>query len=392
MSLFPPDIDFLRSARARASLKEYATADLSAANTLPLLSEMRTRHSASEASAILTTLRLRAKAARKFPRFAGEMLFTAAGLQQASQPLARDYRAGMIASADVLDLCCGIGADSLAFAAAGRQVLGLDIDPARIAIAQHNAGVMGLEAEFRVADIRKFLPGGYDCAFYDPARRDQQGRRIHHVERYQPPLSLIRAAEAREILVKLSPGVDLRHLDGYGGHVEFISVGSQLCEALLWLHQPSSPPSATLLSAGGTLNMRHCGIDEAPVSPPLAWLIEPNPALLRAGLVRQLAHELRAALLDPSIAYLTAASHQPTPWARAWRILDWMPFQLKRLRRYLVERGISRITVKKRGFAMSPEDLINRLRLKKGVEARALVMTRHLGKPIAIICEDAPFG
>jgi hypothetical protein len=64
-----------------------------------------------------------------------------------------------------------------------------------------------------------------------------------------------------------------------------------------------------------------------------------------------------------------------------------MPFQLKRLRRYLMESGVGRLTVKKRGFAMSPEALITRLRLRDGAEARVLVMTRHKGKPIAIICE-----
>lgn len=392
MALCPDDIAFLQSARAQADLKDLAAADLSEANTLPLLKELRARFSAREASAILTTARLRMKATQKFPHYADEMLFTGAGLQQASQPFARAYRASLIESADVLDLCCGIGADSLAFASAGRQVRGLDIDPTRIAIARHNAAVTGLPAEFQVADVRQSLPSGFDCLYFDPARRDQQGRRIHHVERYQPPLSLIRQVKAREILVKLSPGIDLRQLHDYGGRVEFLSIKGKLTEALLWLHQPSLPPSATLLTENGRYHMRHRGIDAARFSPPLAWLIEPDSAILRAGLVRQLAHDLGAAMLDPSIAYLTADCHQPTPWARAWRIIDWMPFQLKRLRRYLVERGISRVTVKKRGFAMSPQELISRLRLKSGAENRALVMTRHLGKPIAIICEEAPFG
>lgn len=392
MALGLDEIRFLRSERASEALRDYADADLSASLRLPLLTTLRKTFSVCEAAAIMTTLQLRQSASGKFPHYASRMLFTAAALQQASQPLARRYRAGLIESATVLDLCCGIGADSLAFAAADRQVLGLDIDPARIAMARHNAEVMGSTAEFRVADVRQGIPGGFDCLFYDPARRDRAGRRIHHVERYQPPLSLVRGVKAREIIVKLSPGVDLRQLADYGGHLEFISIGGQLREALLWLHQPFSPPSATLLSDGGSLRMRNRGIDEAPVTAPRAWLLEPDAAVLRASLVRQLAHELDASLLDTSIAYLTADRLPETAWARAWRIIDWMPFQLKRLRRYLVERGVGQITVKKRGFAMSPQDLISRLRLKRGHETRVLVMTRHKGKPIAIICADQPFG
>ena len=88
------------------------------------------------------------------------MLFTDDGLQQASHPSIRQYRAGLIESEAVLDLCCGIGADTLAFAAAGHDAIGVDIDPVRIAIARHNASVMGLAARFEVADIRESIPRG----------------------------------------------------------------------------------------------------------------------------------------------------------------------------------------------------------------------------------------
>lgn len=392
MALSLGDIEFLRTERAARILTDHAEADLSVANSLPLLTELRKSLAPAEAAAVLTTLRLRKKAKAKFPRFATDMLFTEAGLQQASHPLARRYRASMIRSDQVLDLCCGIGADSLAFAAAGRQVLGIDFDPVRIAIARHNTAVTGLNATFKVADIRQHLPRGFGCIFFDPGRRDQQGRRIHHVERYEPPLALAKGFGAREVIVKLSPGVDRRQLASYGGQVEFVSVRGQLTEALLWLHRVDAPPKATLLTKRGNWHMMRSDFAPVALTAPKAWLFEPDPAVLRAGLVRQLARELAATMLDETIAYLTADRELRTPWGRSWRILDWMPFQLKRLRRYLVERGVGRVTVKKRGFPMTPEELIAKLRLKDGDKSRVLVMTRREGKPIAIICEDAPFG
>ena len=143
MALTLEDIAFLRSDRARHILAACSECDISAANTLPLLSRLRESLKPGEASAILQTLRLRAKAKSKFPRHSQAMLFTDEALQQASHPATRRYRAREIASGDILDLCCGIGSDALAFAAAGRLALGLDIDPLRIAIARHNAEVMG---------------------------------------------------------------------------------------------------------------------------------------------------------------------------------------------------------------------------------------------------------
>ncbi len=387
MALSLEDIAFLRSERGAQCLAAYADSDLSESNALPLLTGLRQTLSMTEAAAVLTTLKLRRKALAKFPQFAHDMLFTQAGLQQASHPLARSYRAGLIEPRAVLDVCCGIGGDSLALAAAGKRVLGLDLDPVRVAIARHNAAAMGLGAEFRVADAARPLPSGYSCIFFDPGRRDRQGRRLHHVERYQPPLSLLRLWKAEEIIIKLSPAVDLRQLEAYGGQVEFISTKGQLTEALLWQQRPSALPRATLLLDNGAHHLSrdtHAAVD---IAAPAAWLFEPDPAILRAGLARTLARQLNANLIDESIAYLTMEERAETPWGRYWKILDWMPFQLKRLRRYLVERGVGHITVKKRGFAMSPEALITRLRLRDGAEARVLAMTRHQGKPIAIVCE-----
>lgn len=386
MSLTLADIKFLRSDRARDFLAKYKEYDLSGTNELTLLSRLRQSLTPRQASAIMQTLKQRAKAETKFPGQAQKMLFTDASLQQTSQPAISRYRARRLASHKVLDLCCGIGADTLALAVAGHYALGLDIDPVRIAIARHNAEALGIAAQFEVADIRQSLPAGFDGIFFDPGRRDQRGKRIHDVERYLPPLSLAREWNAKEILVKLSPAVDLRQLDSYSGLVEFISLAGRLTESLLWLNRPSAPPIATQVTHSGVLHFHHEFETQSEIAPPREWLFEPDPSIIRAGLVQNLAVELDGALLDDTIAYLTMDRKVVTPWGRYWKVMDWMPFQLKRLRRYLAERGVGKVTVKKRGFPMSPEELIDKLRLTKGEEERVLVMTRHHAKPITIIC------
>jgi hypothetical protein len=121
------------------------------------------------------------------------------------------------------------------------------------------------------------------------------------------------------------------------------------------------------------------------ISQPLGWLYEPDPAVIRAGLVRALGMELDAAQLDPDIAFLTADTKVETPFARVLPIEDWMPFQLKRLRAYLRERGIGRVTVKKRGSPLEAERLARDLRTR-GDAHRLVVLTQCDDKPIAIIC------
>ena len=388
MTLSPETLAFLVSDAGARLLADLATADLSDSNTLALLTRLRRHHTPEQAGAALEQARLRLKAIDKFGTDAARMFFTRSALEQASDPLARRYRAQVADGLDVVDAGCGIGADALALARAGGRVLGLDIDPLRVLLARHNAAALGVNARFDVADVRAGLPPA-DLAFFDPARRDSAGDRIHDVERYDPPLATVRAWRAPRVVAKLSPGVDKAQLAPYGGQVEFISAGGALKEAVLWLGFDAQRPAATLLLAEGAYHW-HAPPQPAAVrlSAPRGWLLEPDPALLRAGLVAEAASAWDAYQLDAEIAYLTADTLPQTPWARAWRVLDWMPFNLKRLRAYLRERCVGTVTVKKRGAAVAPEELIARLRLS-GSAARTLALTRCAGQPVVLVCADA---
>lgn len=390
-------LDYLTSPDGAALLARLATQDLSDAHTLALLTRLRREHPPAVAAAALELARLRRKARDKFGDDADRLYFTRDALEQASDPHIRAYRARH-APAQVIDAGCGIGADALAYARAGSHVLGLDIDPDRVALARANARALGLadRARFAVADARAPLPHRPDLVFFDPARRTADGRRIHDVRQYLPPLATIAPWHDLPVLVKLSPGVDLAQLDGYGGTVEFIAVGHDLKEALL--HRPPGAVGtparrATQITVTGdgaqvTHWERTHPPEPRPLSAPRAWLIEPSPAILRAGLVQDLAQALDAHQLDPTIAYLTTDHAPASVWAAGWQIEAWMPFHVKKLRAYLRERDIGQVTVKKRGSPVTPEQLITQLKLKGGSGSRTLALTRYDGQAIVIVCAD----
>jgi len=388
------DLDFLSSDPGARLLERLAADDLSDANTLRLLTALRREVAPSQAGAALELARLRKAGVEKFGADAPRMFFTREALEQASHLLVRRYRAKRDPGEPirrVLDVCCAIGSDSLAFAAAGDAVMGIDIDPMRVEMARLNAAALGLPAQFEVMDARDPLPlEGVDFLFYDPARRDASGKRIHHVEQYQPPLSLVQGWDVPRVAVKLSPGVDLAQLAPYGGGVEFISANGDLKEAALWLGDGLRPGHhATLLTDDEELHWWGGDGVTVPVAEPRGWLVEPDPALLRAGLVGQVAARFGGAQLDETIAYFTTDDAPRSAWLRAWRVLDWMPFNVKTLRAYLRERNVGTVTVKKRGSPLTPETLIPLLKLK-GEESRTLVLTRLRGKPIVMVCEDIP--
>ncbi|MEM6281412.1 MAG: class I SAM-dependent methyltransferase, partial [Chloroflexota bacterium] len=215
-------------------------------------------------------------------------------------------------------------------------------------------------------------------------------------EKYLPPLSTIHKwNELVQIAIKVAPGIDYltRPEIGYS-QVEFISVQRELKEAVLWVRCGEPWRIATLLGHDGVIHHMHTSQywteknnTEVKFSEPCGWLNEPDPSIIRATMVSTLANQLGGAMLDPTIAYFTTECKPDSVWVRSWRILDWMPFNLKKLKAYLRQRNIGTLTVKKRGSPITPEELESKLKLK-GDNSLTVVLTRLHGNPIVIICED----
>jgi SAM-dependent methyltransferase len=389
---------FLASPDGHAVLVRLASADLSDTNTLALVSALRHSLPPEIAGAALALARLRARAVAKFSR-AGAMFFTPEALEQASAEIVGAWRARRFFEGGfsrLADLGCGVGGDTLALAGIpGVRVVALDRDPLRLAMARANLAVYGRAAHFVRADLTDPLPlavRSVPAAFFDPARRDDD-RRVFSVRHYTPPLDVIAGWPFRALAVKLSPGVDLdelRRYTGGGAGVEFVSLGGELKEAVLWCGEWGfAGRRASRLEPDGTgETLLPADVAPPPLSAPRAYLYEPDPAVIRAGLLGELAVRLGVDLfrLDETIAYLTGDSYAPSPWVRAWPVRDWMPFNLKRLRHRLAESGVGQVTVKKRGSPIAPEDLIAKLKLRGTGESAVVVLTQIAGQHSAIVC------
>lgn len=387
----PNLINWLRSAEGEALLAELAGRDLRESDVLAELSRLRRHLPAERARAAVEQALLRRKAAAKFPH-ANRMLFTREALEQASAAPVASHRAKRLARAGlVADLGCGIGGDTMALAAAGAQVIAVDRDPVRLALAQANVAALGLSERvtFLERDLLREPPPPAPALFCDPARRAGD-RRVFDPASFQPPLSHVLGwrQQTPALAVKLAPGIDLAHLP-VDAEVEFVSLDGELKEAVLWCGPlaTANRRATVLRSDGATATMADAPAPPPPLSAPLAILYEPDPAVIRAGLVAALAAELGAAQLAPDIAYLTAPVYRPTPFARAWPVITWIPFQLKRLRALLRDLDAGPVTVKKRGSPLDPDALARQLS-GKGSRALVVVLTQMPSGPIAVVCAE----
>src|SRR5690606_3036333 len=171
---------------------------------------------------------------------------------------------------------------------------------------------------------------------------------------------------------------------------QWVSVDGTVVEAGLWFGPlaPEGPGRSALVLHGDTARTLAGDGARGGVGPLAGYLYEPDGAVIRAGLVGTLATRLEGHLLDPTIAYVTceAPSSAGEGLAAGYRVLDSMPFNVKRLRAYLRERGVGRITVKKRGTAVTPEQLRSQLALR-GEGSATLVLTRIAGAQRVLVVE-----
>lgn len=388
---------WLLTAEGQAVLAELAAQELGEADALRALEGLRRRVEPARARAALEVALARRRARGKLPH-AERLYFTREALEQASAGPVAAHRAARLAPyGEVADLCCGAGADALALAAAGARVLAVDRDPLRLALCRANAAALGLED--RIATLQRDLldepPPPAAALFCDPGRR-AGGRRRFSADEYEPPLSHVLGWRARipPLGVKLGPGVARDALPADAEH-EFVSLDGELKEAALWCGPlATAARRATVLRSGpGGQHEAHTLASDAQDSPPpslapqpAAFLYEPDPAVIRAGLVTDLGERIGAGQLDPQIAYLTAPAHVATPFARAWPVLTWLPFGLKALRARLRELGAGEVTVKKRGSPLDSDALARQLS-RPGGRPLVVVLTRAAGRPAALICE-----
>lgn len=340
---------------------------------LALGTRLRRSHAVELVAAAVTQNHLRGKAVSKFGADAARMYFTHDALEQSTRAVVSAHRAARLPSTDaVVDLGCGIGGDLIAFARAGLRVRGIELDPVRAAIAQANLDALGLDGTVTCGDALSAVVARGEIAFVDPARRDGSGR-IFDPNNCVPPWDFVTSLLTGAGLAKTMPGIAHRIIPP-GVEAEWISVGGNLVEACLWgAAFAKVSRRATVLPAGAVLTSDDPEHDA--VEGPGAFLYEPDDAVIRAGLVTGVAAMVDGWLIDPKIAYVSAAAHVPTPFARAFRVIDQLPFRDKPLKAALVARDIGTLTIKKRGVDVVPEALIGKLRLRGSVTA-TLIMTR----------------
>lgn len=331
------------------------------------LARWRRLHPREQVEAALRMAECRRRAGAKFRR-ADRMWLDPIGLEQATaEPVAR-HKAGRFAGAPVVaDLCCGIGGDALALGAVARLVVPVDADPGMARRAAWNALVYDVAGQVAPVAGRaeRFRIPPKALVHIDPDRRagDVRARSLRDYVPGWPFLASLMASTAGGAL-KLGPASDFDARLGPNVEIELISLDGECKEATAWFGRlAGGRRRATVLPAGATWTDR-----DGPLSPRLPvirdapWAFDPDPALVRSGLLDGFAAAHGLGRIAPGVDLLGGEHRVDSPFLAAFEVLETLPIDLKRLRRLVADRALGPLEIKIRGLDLRPETLRPQLR------------------------------
>ncbi len=348
-----------------------------------LVDRIRRTYGNAEQAQIVIELALGTSRARSMGKHRPGWLFTRRMAEQATHPMLARYHAEAFRGLNtVLEICTGPGIDTAALAEVSGRVVSIEADEQVYAIASgnlHRHGASNVEVVLgRWPDAHR-ANREWDGVWADPSRRSE-GRRVFDARQYEPPLSSIPGA--RVVGVKAGPG-DTIPETAYAS--EYIGVGSECRERLLWSAGADTRPLVTLLSEDGVVGAWTPAEGAIAATPPVvstgAFLVEPHNAIIASGAVGAFFAEQEAGVLDPMIGYgILDREPERSPLFEAYQIVCIVQgVSVRRMQDEIWRRGWGSGTViKKRGWDKDPEAVRRRLRFVEG-GGRGVIFVARVG-------------
>ena len=380
----------LRALRASPSLFDEIARAKPAEKETHLQQRLRDEYPVEMVVAALTLQDIRRKptASKKFSR-AEQMWLTPTGLEQATAESVARHKAQRF-EGSVWDYCCGIGGDSLALAERC-EVHSVDLDPAMCLRTEWNSEVYGVgeRVQTLVADVS--LPSDHTGLLHiDPDRRPGGRQRMMRIEDCSPNLEVLRMlmSQFRGGAIKLSPA------SNFGGkfpgaEIELISLHGECKEATVWFGELAGDQSfrATALPSGETIAADPMSA-RADITTTRAFAFDPDPAIVRTGLLDVLAEREQLARLDDAEEYLTGDQPLVSPWMQTFRVLEVIPNNEREVRAACRRFGFGSVEIKCRHLPIDVESVRRKLPLA-GSRPGVLLFARVLGKAQVIVAERA---
>jgi hypothetical protein len=339
-----------------------------------------------------------------------QWLWTAPLLEQSSDQWTAEMVAqGVPEGVAGADLCCGVGVDAIAWARGGsRGFVAVDQDPVAVMLTKFHAELQGASIVVKLGAAERFAPSASDWVHVDPDRR-QDGHRHSRADQMSPTMDQLVAVREKSAggSIKLAPATVVPDSWREATGSQWISFDRSVRQQRLWWGSDQYPVGTKTLSRGRwmqRLSIESLHVDWIHLQIPSTWRgPEPirdagqldvfpryvgdcDPVVRASESTVELAGHFGVSILGDRNGYLIADRPVWTAWIDWFEIQDVMPWDRKRVRRWLRERGIGRLEIKTRGVKEPVDALRGQLALSGDREA-TLLLAKVNRRVIALLAQ-----
>ncbi len=337
--------------------------------------------------AALSIHEARTKAAGSLPN-AEQLWLTRVGLEQStSWPVAQHKAQRFKDSALVLDLCSGIGVDA-GNIAAHTTVLAVDHSPSMCVRSAWNAEAWGHSERFETlcGDVSASDWAG-KIVHLDPDRRADSDRPTKRLEQYQPNLEWMQKLTHSAAGGGIKVGPASNFLQKFPGcEIELISLHGECREATVWFGSLAGEHSfrATVLPTGESMSADPLSAWTNTTPAVGAYFFDPDPAIVRSGLLDVMAEKHQLLRLDAEEEYLTGDQMPQSSFVTGFQVETVLPNSVKGLKQYLRSIASQHYEVKCRRIPTEADAV--RRQLPTGSEPpRVIIFARVAGRGAIIV-------
>ncbi|MBC2845277.1 class I SAM-dependent methyltransferase [Winogradskyella flava] len=322
-------------------------------------------------------------------------------IEQTSSEITANYKANLAHGKSLIDLTGGFGIDTFYFSKRLEHVTHCEINTELSNIAKHNFEVLeatNIEClNTNGIDALKQTDKPFDWIYVDPSRRDDNKRKVFLLSDCTPNVKTFQGLflkYAKRVMVKTSPLLDikatLKDLK-FVKELHVIAVNNEVKE-LLWILERDFENTVSVKTINiqkektqtFEYNIKEEQLTEAELREPLAYLYEPNVAILKAGAFNVISTKLKLQKLHKHSHLYTSKELIEFP-GRRFKIVKELPFNKKAF----TKENISKANVATRNFPLSVSDIRKKLKLKDGGNTYLFFTTDKRHSKVILVCAKA---
>lgn len=319
-------------------------------------------------------------------------------MEQCSSQKAAEYKASLVSGESMVDLTGGFGVDTYYLSKGFNETVHVEMNDWLSSIVSHNYSVLRSNIKTINISAEDFLAAmePVDLIYIDPARRDNSDRKVVFLEDYSPNVLELMPkliAKSKQILIKVSPMLDIKKAVADLGHVEEVHVlalNNEVKELLFLIRDKNSimPLIKTLnlnneASEIFTFNFLEEDSASTDYSEVLTFLYEPNASIMKAGAFKTIAKRFPLKKLHANTHLYTSDLPIADFPGRTFKVLSEISLNKKKLKKQFDE---DQANITTRNFPMSVKEIRSKTGLKEGGIAYIFATTDVSSKKL-LLCE-----